>query len=125
MRIVSNKEELNNAIKAGEKHFLCKGELAEELRRRYGIRKVAKRGFLAIGLAAAACLVTAPFSGGTSLIGLGALAGAGAVATGLTVGSVTITTTELAIICGTVLVIIGHKVHITFNNDGTINMDID
>ena len=125
MRIVSNKEELNNAIKAGEKHFLCKGELAEELRRRYGIRKVAKRGFLAIGLAAAACLVTAPFSGGTSLIGLGALAGAGAVAAGLTVGSVTITTTELAIICASVLVLIGHKVHFTFNSDGTINMDID
>ena len=125
MIIVRNKEELKNAIKAGEKHFLCKGELAEELRRRYGIRKVAKRGSLAIGLAAAACLVAAPFSGGTSLIGLGALAGAGAVAAGLTVGTVTLSTAELAIICCAFLVLLGHTEHLKFHRDGTIGLDID
>ena len=124
MIIVRNKEELKNAIKAGEKHFLCKGELAEELRRRYGIRKVAKTGSLAIGLAAA-CLVAAPFSGGTSLIGLGALAGAGAVAAGLTVGTVTLSTAELAIICCAFLVLLGHKAHLKFHRDGTVGLDID
>lgn len=125
MEIVTNKEELKNAIKAGERHFLCQGRLAEELRQRYRVRKVVKGSSLAFCLAAVACLTAAPFSGGTSLIGLSALAGAGAVATGLTVGSVTISATELAIFCCAILALLGHKVHLTFHHDGTIGLDID
>ena len=125
MTIVTNKEELNNAIKAGEKHFLCKGQLAEELKKRYRVRKVVKGSSLAFGLTAVACLAAAPFSGGTSLIGLGAMAGAGAVATGLTVESVTISATELAIFCCAILALLGHKVHLIFHHDGTIGLDID
>ncbi len=129
MITVTSKTELNNAINAGEKHILCTGNIAKELRRRCMVRKVSRRGILAAAVAAVTCLAVAPVTGGTSLIGIGAittgLAATSVAAAGLTIGSVTISAVELAIICGTLAALLGHKIHLTANSDGSVTLDIE
>lgn len=129
MITVTSKTELKNAINAGEKHILCKGNIAKELRRRCIVRKINRRGVWAAVMMAAACLAVAPVTGGTSLIGIGALstglAATSVAAAGLTVGSVTISAVELVIICGTLAALFGHKIHLTAHSDGSVSMDIE
>lgn len=93
MTTVYTKSELEKALKAGEKEILCKGEVAQTIAK----RKKRKKG-VAIGSAALAIgsLVAIPFTAGASAPGV--VAGI----TGLTVGSVTLTTVELFAILGLV-----------------------
>ena len=112
MRTVYTKEELENAFDQKEKVICVKGALAQTIISKKRRQKSALWGGLSL---AAMSLVAIPFTGGTSSAG---------VATGLSiaVGSVTLTTAELAIICGTVIglagIIAGAKV--TFNNGNVI-----
>lgn len=121
MRTVYNKKELKNALKAGEKHILCKGEIARTFIRR---RKMRKGATVAGILAGVGCFAAAPFTFGSSL-GIGA----GFIATGLTAGSLTMSAGELAIICGTFLAALGIgmrcKVHCGYNSDGSVELNVE
>lgn len=122
MKTVYSKEELIETLKKGET-ALVKGALASEIRKRYETKKkVRKRGVIAGAAIAVAGIVAAPFTGGISLIGTAA--GLGAM--GLTIGVVSLTATELAIILGIIAgaglaaygIYKGAKV--TFRPDGTV-----
>lgn len=153
MKQVFTKEQLINAVKAGDKHIVCKGDIARTLvqERCKGIKNTPQHrressGFaLFAGIAGLACIVAAPFTLGTSLgmgaaigtgaigvtsLGAGALsAGAGAIATGLTIGETTISTMELALICGTTVaslaILKDKKVNAKYNDDGSVELNID
>ncbi|MCR4559899.1 MAG: hypothetical protein K5685_07455 [Bacteroidales bacterium] len=118
MRTVYSKTELERALTSGEKHIIAKGEIAKELRKKNNLKKAAKIGgiLLAIGGIAAA-----PFTGGASLIP--SIAAAGATAT------ITITTAELAILCGTSValaaILTGRKVKLKFKDDGSVELDVE
>ena len=118
MRTVYSKTELERALTSGEKHIIAKGEIAKELRKKNNLKKTAKIGgiLLAIGGIAAA-----PFTGGASLIP--SIAAAGATAT------ITITTAELAILCGTSValaaILTGRKVKLKFKDDGSVELDVE
>ncbi len=108
MITVRTKEELEQAIKnnKGEsirvEGYYAK-TLAEKIRSKKKISNVAKvGGFLAIIGGALAV----PFTGGASLAGCAA----GAAAVGLTVGSITITTAELAMIIGACVCLGGYAI---------------
>lgn len=128
MRTVYTKSELKAALKAGEKHILCKGTVAKALCGKKRVRKVAIGSTILAGVVGLASLAAAPFTLGTSL-GAGAAATAGIVATGLTAGTLTMSTVELAIICGTSLgalgLLVGRGVHVKYNSDGSANLDIE
>lgn len=121
MVTVYTKEELEQALKAKESHIRIKGELAESIKKKIKRQKTAKK--IGIGTAAigAAALIAAPLTGGASLI-----AGAGATAMGLTVGTVTITVAELAILVGGTVAITallkGYK-KVKMNSDGSIELE--
>lgn len=153
MKQVFIKAQLINAIKAGEKHIVCKGDIARTLiqerckeKESTSRRTQESGGFsLLAGITGLACIVAAPFTLGTSLgmgaaigagtigvtsLGVGALsAGAGAVATGLTIGSTTISTMELALICGTTVATLAilkdKKINAKYNDDGSVELNID
>ncbi len=117
MKTVSTKEELESAISQGEKHIMLKGELARKIIKKKQRNKALKigGGILVIG----GILAAIP-TGGTSLT---------ATAMGLTVGAVTISAAELAIIFGGSTVIIavlkGRKVKLRhIGKDGTVEMEI-
>lgn len=88
MKTVSTKAELEQALKAGETHLMLKGELSKAVSKKKSRSKAAKIGgaVLAVG----GVLAAIP-TGGASL---------GATAFGLTIGTVTITAAELAILLG-------------------------
>lgn len=88
MKTVSTKSELEQALKAGETHLLLKGELAKAISKKKSRSKAAKIGGAV--LAGAGILAAIP-TAGVSL---------GATAIGLTIGTVTITAAELAILFG-------------------------
>lgn len=121
MVTVYTKEELEQALRAKESHIRIKGELAEVIKKKVKRKKTAKK--IGIGTAAigAAALIAAPLTGGASLI-----AGAGATAMGLTVGTVTITVAELAILVGGTVAITallkGYK-KVKMNSDGSIELE--
>ena len=121
MVTVYTKEELEQALRAKESHIRIKGELAEVIKKKVKRQKTAKK--IGIGTAAigAAALIAAPLTGGASLI-----AGAGATAMGLTVGTVTITVAELAILVGGTVAITailkGYK-KVKMNSDGSIELE--
>lgn len=118
MKAVYTQEELASAINNGEKHILAKGSIAETLQSKNRRKTVAKVGGIALALGG---ILAAPFTGGTSLLGLGAA--------GLTVGTLSITTAELAIICGTSIALYGiHKnrqVKMKYNGDGSVEIDVE
>ncbi len=98
MITVRTKEELEQAIKNNKGESIrVEGSyaktLAKKIRSKKKISKVAMAGG---ALAIIGGVVAAPFTGGTSLAG----SVAGATAMGLTWGTVTFTTTELAMILG-------------------------
>lgn len=74
MTKVTSKEQLRSAINRKESCIIIEGPLAEKLARQ---KKAKKRAGLASGLLIAGGLLTAPFTGGLSL--MGATAGAAAL----------------------------------------------
>lgn len=113
MRTVSTEEQFKEALEQREKKILCKGEVAKKFQQIKKRKKMAKTGGIAIALAG---LAAAPFTGGISLAG---------TAMGLTVGALTISAGELAIILGAAVAIYGisRGCKITFNSDGTVTVE--
>lgn len=118
MRTVYTQNELEEAIKAHEEKILCKGEIARQLAKKKKRKRAARIGVggaLIIG-----GIVAIPLTGGASLLGT-----LGAAAVGLTVGTITISAAELAILLGGVValtgIVSGGKV--TFKNDGSVEFD--
>ena len=117
--IVRTKTELETALKAKTKKITVVGPYAEQIAKEYQKRhKVAKAsgGIGAVGVALAS-IGAAPFSGGLSLAGLAASAA-------LTVGTVTISAVELAIICGFTLGMYGLSkgYDVKYSPDGTVEI---
>lgn len=102
MITVRTKNELEQAIKNNRNKECIRVEgpyaktLANKFRSKKRVKKVSKIAMAGGALAIVGGLVAAPFTGGASLAG----SAAGATAMGLTIGTVTITTTELAMILG-------------------------
>lgn len=119
MTTVYTTAELESALTSGEKHLIAKGEVAEELRKKYNRKKAIKTGGILVALTG---LAAAPFTGGTSLLATFGTAG-------LTVGALTISAAELAILCGTSIalaaILKGRKVKVKFNDDGTVELDVE
>lgn len=116
MRTVRTKGELENAILERERSIRVTGDLARRMISKHNRRK---KSLLYGGIALTGIsLVAIPFTGGLSSAGIMT----GITATGLTIGTVTMTTAELLIICGTLLgiggIIVGAKV--TFYGDHVI-----
>ncbi len=102
MITVRTKDELEQAIKNNKGESIrVEGSyaktLAKKIRSKKKISKVAMAGG---ALAIIGGVVAAPFTGGTSLAGSAAGATAMGLTAGLTWGTVTLTTTELAMILG-------------------------
>ena len=93
MTIVSTKQELISAIERREKQITATGEIAASIRRKVKVKKGAKVGGVVLAIGG---LLAIPFTGGAS-------AGLTAAGMALTVGTVTVSTAELAILCGFVL----------------------
>ena len=117
MKTVYTEQELREAIKAKEQRILIKGSLAETIRTRKKAKTAGKVGLLCTAVAAAAA---APFTGGATIPVMGL-----SVA-GLTAGTLTISTVELAIICGFTLgmtsILKGYG-KVKFNPDGSIEIE--
>ena len=121
IKTVYTKEELAETLKKGET-ALVKGSLASEIRKKYERRKkVRKSTAITGGAIAVAGLVAAPFTGGTSLVGSAVALGA----MGLTIGTITISIGELALLLGAALVAYGiyKNCKVTFNKDGSITVE--
>ena len=121
MKTVYTKEQLEETLKKGET-ALVKGSLASEICEKYKTRKkVCKSTAIAGGAIAVAGIVAAPFTGGTSLagtaVGLGAM--------GLTIGTITLSIGELALLLGAGLAVYGiyKKCKVTFNKDGSVTIE--
>ena len=100
MRTVKTEAELKAAFEAKEKTIIVVGQMAEDMVNKSKRKKKAKAAGIAVALASLAAI---PFT-------LGASVGGVAVGMGLTIGSITISTTELALLCGTAVAIYGiHK----------------
>ena len=67
MRIVYTKEELENALKAKEYEIIIKGELATKINNKIRAKKRVKAVGIGIGIVS---ILAAPFTGGTSIVGL-------------------------------------------------------
>lgn len=116
MRTVYTEKEFEQALKDRERRILAKGDVAERLRSE---KKKNKKKAAAIGAATAAVatgVALAPLTGGLSA-GVGVAIGAG-----LTIGTVTITAADLAVIFGGTIGIIGvtKGFRVTFNADGSV-----
>lgn len=119
MRTVFTVSELESALKSGEKHILCKGEVARKLQK---VNKVKKTAPYVGGAMAVIGALGIPFTGGLS----GGLAAAGVA---LTVGTVTISVAELIIIVGGTIaaigILMGKKVTLKFRPDGCVEVDVN
>ena len=121
MKTVYTKEQLEETLKKGET-ALVKGSLASEIRKKYETKiKVRKRTRIAGGAIAVAGLVAAPFTGGTSLVGSAVALGA----MGLTLGTITISIGELALLLGAALAAYGiyKNCKVKFNMDGSVTIE--
>ena len=100
MRTVRTESELKAAFEAKEEKIIVVGQMAKDMAQKSQRKKKAKAAGIAVALASLAAI---PFSLGASAAGV-------AVGMGLTIGSITISTTELALLCGTAVAIYGiHK----------------
>ncbi|MBO6255693.1 MAG: hypothetical protein J6O49_18935 [Bacteroidaceae bacterium] len=100
MCTVRTEAELKAAFAAKEKKIVVVGQMAEDMVNKSKRKKKAKAVGIAVALAS---LAAVPFTLGASAVGA-------AVGMGLTIGSITISTTELALLCGTAVAIYGiHK----------------
>lgn len=108
MKIVYTKDELKIALASGEKRIVIKGDFAKK------ISKTARTSKLVSAAIVAAALAAVPLTGGTSM--------------GLVVGSVSISTVELAILIGGSIAIFairkGYK-KIKFCPDGSVELNRD
>lgn len=98
MVVVRTKEELQEAVKNKAASIRIEGPYASIVAQKIRSRKKKKK--VAMGASALLLLggaAAAPFTGGTSLVGA-----VGATALGLTIGTVTISTAELAMILGVI-----------------------
>lgn len=120
MITVYNKTEFENALKSNAQKIKVVGPYAKTLAKKYGKKESSNTGLIAGAAIGIGCLLLAPFTCGTSLLGEGLIAGATFGATALTVGTVTISTTELMIICGSALGAIalanGYNTKISYEN---------
>jgi hypothetical protein len=91
MVTVTTKEELEKALKNKENEIFVEGEMAKKIIRK---QKVKKGALITGGASVLAGLALLPFTGGASTI---------AIAHGLTVGAVTISTTEVFVGAGLIL----------------------
>ena len=97
MIVVGTKEELQEAIKNKVDSIRIEGPYAGIVAQKIRSRKKVKKVAIGVGtLALVGGVIAAPFTGGASLAG----SVAGATAMGLTVGTITISTAELAMILG-------------------------
>ena len=100
MRTVRTENELKAAFETKEKKTVVVGQMAKDMAKKSQRKKKAKAAGIAVALASLAAI---PFTLGASAPGV-------AVGMGLTIGSITISTTELALLCGTAVAIYGiHK----------------
>lgn len=114
MVTVHTKEQFNRALENREREIICEGEVARllinEQEKKERKRKNRKRLGIALAIGG---ILAAPFTAGTSLAGLAA---------GATIGAVTLSTAELAIICGTAVAITGifkkAEIEIEYGPDG-------
>ena len=118
MIVVRTKEELQEAVKNKTTSIRIEGPYAKEfantIRSRKRKAKTAKKIAMGVGaLALIGCIAAAPITGGVSLAG----SVAGATAMGLTVGTITISTAELAMILGFAAYAINKKYKIKIGND--------
>ena len=112
MITVYSKDEFRAAAKAGEKEIVVKGPFADEIKKKVGTKKKVRIATVLLGGLA---LVMAPFTGGGSL-----------AVFGLTVGGLTISVLELAIIVGggvAFAAILKDYRKITFNPDGSVTIE--
>lgn len=116
MITVHTKQEFEKALANHEHTILCKGEIAEIIKRKHNRKK---RATLASVALIAGGLLAIPFTGGASSAGI--IAGT----VGLTVGTITISTAELAILCGTAVAIVGiaSGARVKFNSDGSVTVE--
>lgn len=121
MVTVYTKEELAKAIENRTPEILCKGEVAKYFKKKKNRKKWMK---LAAGALIVGGIAALPFTGGASAAGIAAGTGIAAGAMGLTVGTVVISTAELAILCGTILGLAGilTGAEVTFNKDGSVTI---
>ena len=97
MVVVRTKEELQEAIKNKVDSIRIEGPYAGIVAQKIRSRKKVKKVAIGVGtLALVGGVIAAPFTGGASLAG----SVAGLTAMGLTVGAITITTTQLAMLLG-------------------------
>lgn len=113
MKNVYNEAELAQAIKQGESCITVYGNVAKKIRRRKMKKRTATIGGTLLALGG---LAAAPFTGGTS-----AVASAAGICA-LTAGSLTISTADLAIICGTVIALAGlcRNYDVEFRSGGSV-----
>lgn len=118
---VRTKEQLVIAITTGKEHILCKEDLTTRLMMEHGLdskmvrqNNRTKRRWLLAGILCIASLAAVPFTAGTSLgmgaviggsafAGVTAITGLGAVATGLAMETLTMSSKELLTICGAIV----------------------
>ena len=101
---------------------MVKGSLASEIREKFEKRKkVRKSTAIAGATIAVAGVVAAPFTGGTSLVGSAVALGA----MGLTIGTITISIGELALLLGAALAAYGiyRNCKVKFNMDGSVTIE--
>lgn len=97
MVVVRTKEELQETIKNKVDSIRIEGPYAGIVAQKIRSRKKVKKVAIGVGtLALVGGVIAAPFTGGASLAG----SAVGLTAMGLTVGAVTITTTQLAMLLG-------------------------
>lgn len=97
MVVVRTKEELQEAIKNKVDSIRIEGPNAGIVAQKIRSRKKVKKVAIGVGtLALVGGVIAAPFTGGASLAG----SAVGLTAMGLTVGAVTLTTTQLAMLLG-------------------------
>lgn len=123
MTTVRTESQLKAAIRSNEPSIRIVGPMAQKYIRSKKARKAAKGGAVAGILASTVMLAAAPLTGGASAVpGIMGIT----AATGLTVGTVTISAAELAIICSFALAALaiskGYK-HITVNADGSVTLE--
>lgn len=114
MVVVRTKDELQEAIKNKVDSIRIEGPYAGIVAQKIRSRKKVKKMAMGVGaLALVGGVVAAPFTGGVSLAG----SVAGATAMGLTVGTITISTAELAMILGFAAYVINKKYKIKIGKE--------
>lgn len=113
MKSVYTESQLKDALNEGCDTIVLYGEIANKVRKKYQTKKNVKRGGIALAIGG---ILAIPFTGGASLP---------AAVAGLTVGTVTISTAELAILVGGSLAIAGicKGYDVKFNSDGGVTLE--